>query len=155
MKRFLLLAGAFAAATAATLAHAQKPIAYPAKGQSSQQQQKDDAACATWAKQNTGIDPVAASQPAPQQTGPATGGGERVRGAARGAVGGAVVGGITGDAGTGAAVVRRPGTMAGGARAAEPGGAEPAGASAAAADAQHVLARWRGACMEGRGYTIK
>ena len=44
MKRFLLLAGAFAAATAATLAHAQKPIAYPAKGHSSQHQQKDDAA---------------------------------------------------------------------------------------------------------------
>ncbi len=155
MKRFLLLAGAFAAATAATLAHAQKPIAYPAKGQSSQQQQKDDAACATWAKQNTGIDPVAASQPAPQQTGPATGGGERVRGAARGAVGGAVVGGITGDAGTGAAVGAAAGTMAGGARARQNQAAQNQQAQAQQQQTLNTFWRAWGACMEGRGYTIK
>ena len=155
MKRFLLLAGAFAAATAATLAHAQKPIAYPAKGQSSQQQQKDDAACATWAKQNTGIDPVAASQPAPQQTGPATGGGERVRGAARGAVGGAVVGGITGYAGTGAAVGAAAGTMAGGARARQNQAAQNQQAQAQQQQTLNTFWRAWGACMEGRGYTIK
>ncbi len=155
MKRFLLLAGAFAAATAATLAHAQKPIAYPAKGQSSQQQQKDDTACATWAKQNTGIDPVAASQPAPQQTGPATGGGERLRGAARGAVGGAVIGGIAGDAGTGAGVGAAAGTMAGGARARQNQAAQNQQAQAQQQQTLNTFWRAWGACMEGRGYTIK
>ena len=72
-------------------AEAQKPIVYPAKGQSPQQQSQDDAQCAAWAKQSTGIDPaVVAANPPPQQTGPAVGGGQRVRGAARadqGAVG--------------------------------------------------------------------
>ena len=155
MKPFLPVACAVAVATAATLAHAQKPIAYPAKGQSAQQTQKDDAACATWAKQNTGIDPVAASQPAPQQTGPATGGGERVRGAARGAVGGAVVGGITGDAGTGAAVGAAAGTMAGGARARQNQAAQNQQAQAQQQQTLNTFWRAWGACMEGRGYTIK
>jgi hypothetical protein len=30
-----------------------KPIAYPAKGQSAQQQQSDDGACYSWAKSNS------------------------------------------------------------------------------------------------------
>ncbi|MGO4332904.1 hypothetical protein AB4Z49_38370, partial [Cupriavidus sp. M-11] len=59
-----------------------KPIAYPAKGQSSQQQQKDDGACYSWAKSNTGIDPAAVAAAPPPPSGPAVGGGERVRGAA-------------------------------------------------------------------------
>src|SRR5712675_814716 len=91
-------------AAVTSVALAQKPIVYPAKGQNAQQQKKDDGECLAWAKQNTGIDPAAASAPAPQQSGPAVGGGERVKGAARGAVGGAVIGGIAGDAGTGAGV---------------------------------------------------
>jgi len=87
----------------AVTAMAQKPIVYPAKGQSAQQQSKDDAECYAWAKQTTGIDPaVVASSPPPQNTGPAVGGGERVRGAVRGAAGGGAIGAIAGDAGQGA-----------------------------------------------------
>ena len=56
-------------------ASAEKPIVYPAKGQSAQQQSRDDAECYAWAKQTTGIDPaVVASSPPPQDTGPAVGG---------------------------------------------------------------------------------
>lgn len=40
-------------------AEAQKPVVYPAKGQSAEQQQKDQTECDVWAKQTTGIDPVA------------------------------------------------------------------------------------------------
>jgi hypothetical protein len=40
--RALLLAAALASAA---VAHAAKPLAYPAKGQSSQQQAKDDGEC--------------------------------------------------------------------------------------------------------------
>ena len=46
-------------AVVAASAVAQTPIIYPAKGQNTEQQQKDTAECATWAKQNTGIDPAA------------------------------------------------------------------------------------------------
>jgi hypothetical protein len=54
----------------ATVSIAQKPAVYPAKKQTAQQQKQDDGECLAWSKQNTGIDPVAASQPAPQKTGP-------------------------------------------------------------------------------------
>ncbi|MFO1325327.1 MAG: YMGG-like glycine zipper-containing protein [Burkholderiales bacterium] len=155
MKRIPSLAAAIALALATTAALAQKPIVYPAKGQTAQQKQKDDAECVAWAKKDTGIDPAAASAPAPQQTGPATGGGERVRGAARGAVGGAVVGGITGDAGTGAAVGAAAGTMAGGARARQNQAASNQQAQAQQQQAMNTFYRAYGACMEGRGYTIK
>mgnify|MGYP003376608500 CR=1 FL=1 len=155
MKFVMLVACAAAVAAAAPPALAQKPIAYPAKGQSAQQKQKDDAACMAWAQQNTGIDPAAASQPAPQQTGPATGGGERLRGAARGAVGGAVIGGIAGDAGTGAGVGAAAGTMAGAARARQNQAAQNQQAQQQQQQALNTFHRAWGACMEGRGYTIK
>ncbi|HZI83232.1 MAG TPA: glycine zipper family protein [Casimicrobiaceae bacterium] len=139
----------------AVSAYSQKPIVYPAKGQSAQQKQKDDKECLAWAKQDTGIDPKAASAPPPQQTGPATGGGERVRGAARGAVGGAVIGGIAGDAGTGAAVGAAAGTMAGGARARRNQAAQNEQAKTQQQETLNTYYRAYAACMEGRGYTIK
>ena len=64
-----------------------KPIAYPAKGQSAQQQQADEGQCYGWAKSSTGVDPAAVASTPPPQSGPAVGGGERVGGAARGAAG--------------------------------------------------------------------
>ena len=140
---------------AATGAQAQKPIAYPAKGQSAQQQKTDDAQCLAWAKSNTGIDPAAASAPPPKQSGPAVGGGERVRGAARGAVGGAVVGGIAGDAGDGAAIGAAAGTMAGGARARRNQAEQNQQAQQQQQQVLNTYYRAYGACMEGRGYTIK
>ena len=78
---------------------------YPAKWQSPQQQQSDEAACHTWATQQSGYDPAkppaaqAAAHPPTTATGTAPGAG--VRGAARGAVVGSALGG---DAGTAAAV---------------------------------------------------
>ena len=149
------LVAAIALIAFAAAADAQKPIAYPAKGQTSQQKQKDDKECLAWAKQDTGIDPKAASAPPPQQTGPAVGGGERVRGAARGAVGGAVIGGIAGDAGTGAAVGAAAGTMAGGARARKNQAAQNEQAKQQQQEALNTYYRAYAACMEGRGYTIK
>jgi hypothetical protein len=152
--RTLFITAVVLAATAST-ALAQKPIVYPAKGQSAQQQKKDDGECLAWAKTNTGIDPAVASQPAPQQTGPAVGGGERVRGAAKGAVGGAVIGGIAGDAGTGAGIGAAAGTMAGGARARQNQKAQNQQAQQQQQNALSTYYRAYGACMEGRGYTIK
>ena len=145
-----------AALSFACAAEAQKPIVYPAKGQSPQQQSQDDAQCNAWAKQSTGIDPaVVASSPPPQQTGPAVGGGQRVRGAARGAAGGAAIGAIAGDAGTGAGVGAVVGTMAGGRHARQQQAAQNQQAQAQQQDLVQTYYRAYGACMEGRGYTIK
>jgi hypothetical protein len=132
-----------------------KPIAYPAKGQSAQQQQKDDGACYSWAKSNTGIDPTTASQAPPPQGGPAVGGGQRVGGAARGAAGGAAIGAIAGDAGKGAAVGAVAGTMAGGARARQNKRAQEANAQAQSQGAMQTYYRAWSACMQGRGYSIQ
>jgi hypothetical protein len=142
-------------------AAAQQPIVYPAKGQSAQQQQNDDGECRAWAKQTTGVDPAAVAQaPAPAaQSGPAVGGGERVRGAARGAAGGALIGAIAGDAGEGAAVGAIVGTVGGGMRARRNREAQQQQAQQQhQAQQQGQLSTFHravGACMEGRGYTIK
>jgi hypothetical protein len=144
------------AALFAVAASAQEPIVYPARGQSPQVQSRDQGECRAWAQKSTGIDPaVLASQPVPQDTGPATGGGERVRGAARGAVGGAVIGGIAGDAGDGAAIGAVAGTMAGGRRARQNQAARNDQAVADRQNMMNTYYRAYGACMEGRGYTIR
>jgi hypothetical protein len=55
---------------APTRADAQKPVVYPAEGQSAQQQQKDQTECEAWAKQSTGVDPVAVAQAPPPPQAP-------------------------------------------------------------------------------------
>ncbi|HTP63049.1 MAG TPA: hypothetical protein VMJ14_13305 [Burkholderiales bacterium] len=139
-----------AAVFAAGAAHAAKPVIYPAKGQSAQQQQADDGQCYSWAKGNTGIDPAAVASAPPPPSGPAVGGGERARGALRGAAVGGIVDGGDG-ARTGAAV----GVVAGGARARQNQRAEQASAQSNQQGAMDTFYRAYGACMEGRGYTIK
>jgi hypothetical protein len=152
MQLFLALAVLLFACAAA----AQRPIVYPAKGQSAQQQGQDEAQCSGWAKQSTGIDPAAvASSPAPQQTGPAVGGGQRLGGSARGAAGGAALGAIAGDAGKGAAAGAVVGTMSGGRRARQQQAAQNQQAQAQQQNLIQTYYRAYGACLEGRGYTIK
>ena len=141
-------------------------VIYPAKGQSAEQQSKDQTECQGWAKQNTGIDPVAlanaASQPAAAAAPQQPVGGERVRGAARGAAAGAAVGAIAGDAGKGAAAGAVGGTVVGGARKREKQRQNAASQQQAQAsqnaDVQAKLATYNkaySACLEGRGYTVK
>ena len=135
-------------------AMAQKPIVYPAKGQSPTQQSSDDGACYGWAKQTTGIDPLAVAQTPPPPTS-STGGGERVSGAARGALGGLAIGAIAGDAGQGAAIGAVVGTMAGGSRARQNQQAQQQQAQGQQQQQIDTFYRAYGACREGRGYTIK
>jgi hypothetical protein len=151
-------------------------VIFPAKGQSAEQQAQDEASCQGWAKQNTGIDPIAlanaAAQPPPVSAAPPapeTRGGERVRGAARGAAVGAAVGAIAGDAGKGAAIGAVGGVAAGGARkrreAREVDQARNQAqataqqqAEAQSAELQQKLATFNrayAACLEGKGYTVK
>ena len=140
------------------IAVAQDLMVYPAKGQSQQQTDQDKYACYTWARQQSGFDPMqaqSATQSPPQSQGP---GGERVRGAARGAAVGAAAGAIGGDAGTGAAAGAAAGTMAGGMRkrAQQRQQAQvQEQQNAADSQKQNNYNRAFGACMEGKGYTVK
>jgi hypothetical protein len=135
-------------------ASAQKPVAYPSKGQSEKQQDKDDGECYAWARKSTGVDPAALAAAPPPQSQSSVGGGERVRGAARGALGGAAIGAIGGDTGKGAGVGAVVGTMAGGRQARQNRDAKNQQAQGATQDAMNTFNRGYGACMTGRGYTV-
>ena len=88
----------------------QAPIAYPAAGQSMDQQAQDEAQCRNIATQATGVSPY--STPPEYYSGGSSGPGA-VGGAARGAALGAVGGAIAGDAGKGAAIGAAVGGTAG------------------------------------------
>ena len=143
-----------AASLAASGVSAQQFV-YPAKGQSPDQQKKDEGECHTWAVQQSKYDPAnpppqaAAPKPATTATGTTPGAG------ARGAARGAVVGGIVGDAGAGAAA----GAVAARGQSRRQNAAQDQQAQAAASQQQSAGAtayqKARAACLEGRGYTIK
>lgn len=130
-------------------------FAYPAKGQSADQQQKDDFECHQWAVQQTGFDPSKDTAPPPQQ---AAGRGGAVRGAAGGALVGLGIGSLTGKAGKGAAIGAGAGALAGGARQmgrneqAKSANQQTQASQQAKNDSYNKAKR---ACMEGRGYTVK
>jgi hypothetical protein len=128
---------------------------YPSKGQSAQQQSADEGECFAWAKQQTGIDPMAVASAPTQQPGPAAGGGERVKGAARGALGGAAIGAIAGDTGKGAGIGAVAGTMAGGMKARKNKAAQQQQAEQAKTGTLQQFNKAFSACMEGRGYAVK
>lgn len=149
------ISGLLIAALIATNAAAQSFV-YPAKGQSPQQQQKDEGECHAWAVQQSKYDPAnppqqaAAAQPPTTATGTVPGAG--VRGAARGAVVGEVVGG---DARTGAAVgavaARGQSRRQNAAQAQQQQQASTQNQQAGMSAYQKAL----GACLEGRGYSVK
>src|SRR6266705_7189347 len=117
---------------------------YPQKGQSTEQQNKDSYECYGWAKAQSGVDPGA--PPPPAQPGQHARG--AVGGAARGAALGAAVGAIGGNAGKGAAA----GAVVGGVHGRHRARAAHQQQQAAAGNAYD---RAFGACMEGRGYTVR
>jgi hypothetical protein len=69
-------------------------IIYPAKGQSQQQMEKDKFDCFSWAKQQSGFDPMQTPAPAPAVGGIAGGWSGAGKGAAIGALTGGVFGGL-------------------------------------------------------------
>lgn len=142
-------------ASAQTLSSSLGLVTYPAKGQSAEQQDKDESQCFAWAKKQTGIDPVAVRNTPTDQSGPAVGGGERVKGAAIGAVGGLAIGGIAGNAGTGAAIGAVGGTLVGGMKARKNKETQEKQARQAKSGTLQHFNKAFGVCMEGRGYTVK
>lgn len=146
---------------------AQELVIYPAKGQSNEQTEKDKYACYSWAKGQTGFDPMVAPQatippPAQQQksvVGGAVVGG--VGGAALGAGIGAIAGGSRG-AGKGAGIGALAGGTLGGVRShSQNQQAEQAqrqseqNQAAQYQQGRNNYNRAFGACLEGRGYTVR
>ncbi|MGZ5036269.1 MAG: hypothetical protein ACXWG1_12555 [Usitatibacter sp.] len=138
---------------AAALPAAAQQYVYPAKGQSPEQQKKDEGACYSWAVQQSGFDP---SKPppaaAPAAQAPVTGSGARARGAAAGAIIGGATGRDAGDAAVagavgGAAVQRSANRKAAAQQQQAAGQQQQAG--------QASFQKARSACLEGRGYTVK
>lgn len=138
---------------------AQDMIIYPAKGQSAEQLEKDKYECYSWAKQNSGFDPMAAPKTA---SAPPPDAQKQSGGAVKGAVGGAALGVIIGDnsesAGKGAAA----GALIGGVRQSrqnrqveqqQQNTAQQQADQNAAARSSYDRAN--AACLEGRGYTVK
>ena len=146
---------------------AQDFVIYPAKGQSQQQMEKDKFDCYSWAKQQSGFDPMEtpkATAPPPQQSGGSVAGGAvkgGIGGAALGAGIGAIAGGSKG-AKKGAAI----GGVAGGTLGAARSSAQKQqDAKAQQQWEQEQAAQYNqkrsaynraySACLEGKGYTVK
>ena len=131
-------------------------IVYPAKGQSAEQQQKDEFECHQWAVQQTGYDPTRAQQAPQQQT---TQSGQPVaKGAAGGALVGAGIGSLSGKAGRGMAIGAGVGALAGGAKRRQQQQQQAAANQQAQATQQAQIDRYnkaKQACLEGKGYTVK
>jgi hypothetical protein len=157
---------ALALGAATALAYAQAPTTqgaaagvevYPAKGQSAQQQDKDKYQCFEWARAQTGFDPTQATQAAPAtQPHQSRGLGSAM---VKGAAGGAAVARIAhGDAGRGAAAGAISGAMREGAQKqqlVQASQQQAAQQQAVRGQQRGAYDRAFGACMEGRGYSVR
>ena len=159
MMGLILLSGA---------ASAQELVVFPAKGQSQKQMDKDKFRSYSWAKQQSGFDPMQTPAPAqapPSQPPPGSAAGGVVRGGAGGAALGAAVGGIAGGwsgAGKGAAIGALTGGVFGGLR------SQARNYQSAQAQQQHAAQqsaqyfqkrdsynRASSVCLEAKGYAVK
>ena len=142
-------------------------IVYPAKGQSNDQMEKDKYECYSWAKGQTGFDPMqapTATSPPPSQEKKSVGG-SMVKGGVLGGAGGAVIGGIAGGskgARRGAAIGGLSGGAIGGMRSSSQNRqAEQQRKQWEQEQASQYMQRRNeynrahAACLEGRGYTVK
>lgn len=129
---------------------------YPAKGQTAQQQQKDEGECNTWATQQSKYDPANPPQQQAAAAPPTTATGSTRGAGARGAARGAIVGeAVNGDASSGAAVGA---VAARGASRRQNAAASQQQQQASVQQDQAGMAAFqkaRSACLEGRGYTVK
>ena len=131
---------------------------FPNEGQDAETQAAHEMECYSWAKQQSGVDPINPPdvRAAEVDTSPD---GSMVRGGAKGAAAGVAIGAIAGDAGKGAAI----GAVAGGiggrrAKKREEAYQQQANEYAAAAYSQELMDNFNkafSACMEAKGYTVK
>ena len=148
----LLIAAVFAAGASA------QTFVYPAKGQSPDQQKKDEGECHTWAVQQSKYDPANPPPPPAAAKPPTTATGTTPGAGARGAARGAVVGEIVGRRcrcrrGSGRGGRARPEPAPEQRRHRRSSNSRPPRSNQQAGMATYQKAR--AACLEGRGYTVK
>jgi hypothetical protein len=120
--------------------------AYPDKGQSTKQQQRDKRECQEWATQQTGVDPSKTPAAHP-----------KLGGAAGGAAVGAARGAAEGEAGAGAARGAVRSRLLGAIRQRREERQQNSGAEGSESQQgkREDYDRAYGACLTGRGYTVK
>ena len=157
-----ILISALFLVTATGQAAAQQQYVFPQKSQSAEQQKKDEYECHSWAVKQTGFDPTAAAQAPPPQAAQQPAGaqpGSGAKGAARGAVAGAAIGSLDGEAGKGAGVGAAAGAVAARGQSRKQAQQQQAQAQQQAStqksSKQQDYLRARGACLEGKGYSVK
>lgn len=145
-------------ATSTSMAASLGLYVFPTKDQTPEIQQADEAACYSWARQQTGVDPLNPPKVEAQQVDTSPDG-TAVVGAAKGAAAGAAIGAIAGDAGKGAAIGAVAGGLAG--RRAKTAGdqmEQQQNVAAASAQEKQLMDNFKKAftaCLEGKGYTVK
>ena len=132
------------------------PYIYPQKGQSQAQQDKDQGECHVWATRQAGYDPTMAGPSAQAQT-RSTGRGA-AKGGLIGAAGGAAIGAMAGSTTKGAVGGAVVGGLFNGMRRRDQN--QKAQGQANAYNQQQDMGRAEyqralGACLEGRGYTVR
>jgi hypothetical protein len=132
-----------------------QPMAFPAKGQTPEQQEQDQFSCYKWAAKETGVDPMNMQGTAPPKQESVAGG--AVRGGAKGAALGAIGGAIGGNAGKGAkigaAVGGGAGVMGSNRRNRQRQSDAKQEHKAQQADRGQYDRAW-GLCMKGKGYEV-
>ncbi|BHH84767.1 hypothetical protein [Desulforhopalus sp. 52FAK] len=153
---FVWAGGLLALVIVASNAHSGAMV-YPAKDQDQVQQNKDEGECHQWAVQNSGVDPAelaaqASSGEVYQRHHTALGG------AARGGLLGLAVGAVAGDAGKGAAIGAVVAGVGSGLRGRRDLEMQHQVTANAHAEQQGLLQDYDkayGACLSGRGYTVR
>jgi hypothetical protein len=133
-----------------------EPVAYPMKGQSSDQQNRDEYECHQSAQKETGVDPVALAEQtaAASSSGSKSGLGSGASGAALGAARGAA----DGDAGAGALHGVGMGRLIAVVRSRRQMEKQQDAAASQNADVRAQLAKYDQSyttCLTGRGYSVK
>jgi hypothetical protein len=141
---------------------AQELFVYPSKGQSAEQQEQDKFQCYSFAKGQTGFDPMA---PPTTSTAPPAAEAQQGgvgRGAVRGALGGAAIGHIAGDTKQGLKIGAASGALLGGMRRSDQKQREKQNRQqweqqevANYTQNRNNYNRAYTACLEGRGYSVK
>jgi hypothetical protein len=140
-----------------------KHAIFPAKGQTAEQQEKDQTEAYAWASKQTGWDPykaseeVAKAEQANQATADSTRG-DAVGGAARGALLGVAIGAIADDAGKGAAIGAAAGGLTRGMRSRQVRQGAKADTKAGQEEFKQKFQEWDKffvAAMEGKEYTVR
>jgi hypothetical protein len=133
---------------------------YPGNNQPQAQQEQDDYQCFTWAKGETGFDPMTAREPEQVVSNGAPAAGSGARGAFRGAARGALLGEIIDDdAGKGAAVGAAIGGMRGRSQSAQQGQQQASAQNqqnqSSFAQQENQFKKTMSVCLEGRGYSVR